>query len=95
MKAREFLAHRGVEIEERNLFKQRLASEEIRELAARVGDVRALVAPSRRNEVEGMPDAEVVEYLAADPARLRRPIIDTGDRVLLGFTKAVRQELED
>lgn len=40
-----------------------------------------------------MTDAQVAAYLAEDPRRLRRPIIDTGDAVHLGFSKAVRESL--
>lgn len=50
--------------------------------------------PTARGEVEGMDEDTIVAWLVADPARLRRPIIDTGDRLLLGFTKAVRETLE-
>lgn len=78
---------------ERNLFRERLSAAEIRALGARAGGVRELVAPRRRAAVEGMSDEEVVAFLAADPARLRRPIIDTGGTVHLGFTKAVREAL--
>lgn len=56
--------------------------------------VAELVKPTARGEVEGMDEEGIVAWLAADPARLRRPIIDTGDRLLLGFTKAVRETLE-
>lgn len=40
-----------------------------------------------------MTDAAVAAYLAADPKRLRRPIIDTGAAIHLGFTAAVRDAL--
>ncbi|HEX9711031.1 MAG TPA: ArsC/Spx/MgsR family protein [Actinomycetota bacterium] len=66
---------------------------EIKQLGHRAGGVRELVAPRRRAEVEGMSDRQVVAYLAQDPARLRRPIIDTGGRIHLGFSKAVREAL--
>lgn len=36
---------------------------------------------------------EVAAYLAGDPKRLRRPIIDTGATIHLGFTAAVREAL--
>lgn len=40
-----------------------------------------------------MTDSEVATYLASDPKRLRRPIIDTGTDIHLGFTAAVRTAL--
>lgn len=49
--------------------------------------------PTARADVEGMTDAAIAEWLAEDPKRLRRPIIDTGDALYLGFSKAVREAL--
>lgn len=40
-----------------------------------------------------MSDSQIVAYLAGDPKRIRRPIIDTGDAIHLGFSKAVREAL--
>ncbi|MGH2772007.1 MAG: arsenate reductase family protein [Actinomycetota bacterium] len=40
-----------------------------------------------------MKSADIVAYLAEDPARLRRPIIDTGERLYLGFGRDVQAEL--
>jgi arsenate reductase len=65
----------------------------LRALAKRAGGARELVKPTARAEVEGMSAAQVVAWLAEDPKRLRRPIIDTGDELLLGFTKQVRERL--
>lgn len=42
-----------------------------------------------------MTDAQIIDWLVEDPKRLRRPIIDTGEQVYLGFTKAVREALTD
>jgi arsenate reductase-like glutaredoxin family protein len=77
----------------RNLFTEPLSVEEIRSISGRAGGVRELVAPTRRAEAEGLTDAALARWLAEDPRRLRRPIIDTGTRVLLGFTAAVREAL--
>ncbi|HVL32731.1 MAG TPA: ArsC/Spx/MgsR family protein [Actinomycetota bacterium] len=78
---------------ERNFFKERLTVAELRALAERTGGARELVKPTARGDVEGMSDAAIVAWLAEDPKRLRRPIIDTGDAVHLGFTKSVREAL--
>ena len=93
MQAREFLAHQGANVRERNLFKQPLTPAEIMRLAKRGGGIRNLVAPKRREEAEAIPDAQLPAWLAEDPGRIRRPIIDTGDDLHLGFTKAVREAL--
>lgn len=40
-----------------------------------------------------MSHAQILQWLAEDPKRLRRPIIVVGEQVHLGFTKAVREAL--
>lgn len=62
-------------------------------LASRVGDVRDLVKPLNKKDVEGMKDEEVLRYLAATPNSVRRPIVDTGGVLTLGFTPKVREQL--
>jgi arsenate reductase len=93
--AREFLAHKKVDATLRDLIKQPLTAAEIEKLAKRVGGVRELVAPKRRAEAESVPDAKLVEWLAADGGRMRRPIIDLGNRITLGFTADSRKTVED
>lgn len=79
---------------ERNIIKDPLTAAEIRSLSARVGGAVELVGPTKRREVEGMSDDAVVAWLQADPKRFRRPLIDLGDTVLLGFSKPVRAALD-
>ena len=82
------------ELSLRNLIKEPLTAEEIRKLAKRAGGPRLLVAPKRRAEAEGLDGDALIEWLAADGARLRRPIIDTGKGLALGFTAETRATLE-
>jgi arsenate reductase-like glutaredoxin family protein len=94
VKAREFLAQTKKPVALRNLIKEPLSADEIRQLARRAGGVAKLVAPKRRAEAEGKSDAELVAWLAEDGARLRRPIIDTGKKLAVGFAADARAELE-
>lgn len=82
-----------MDVRERNLFTDRLTPAEIAALARRAGGVSRLVAPTRLGEIEAKSDAEIVGYLAEDPKRLRRPIIDTGVALHLGFSRKVRDAL--
>jgi arsenate reductase-like glutaredoxin family protein len=52
------------------------------------------VAPKRKAEAEGLHGEKLISWLAADGARVRRPIIVSGKRTTLGFTAETRQELE-
>ncbi len=53
-----------------------------------------LVPTKQKDEVEGMSEEELTRYLAEDPSRIKRPIIDTGDHVYIGFNQTVQQQLE-
>ena len=99
MKAREFLARKVKEPELalRNLIKEPLTVEELRQLAKRVGGAENLVAPKRRAEapkVEDHSGEPLLQWLAADGGRVRRPIISTPKGVTLGFAADARTELE-
>jgi arsenate reductase-like glutaredoxin family protein len=95
MKAREFLARKvGEGVELRNVIKEPLSVDELRRLASRVGGVDELVAPKRRAEAEGLHGEKLLRWLAADGARLRRPIVVTGSKVTLGFSESAREELD-
>jgi len=96
MRAREFLAHKKGEGEFtlRNLIKEPLTVEELRALAKQVGDAAQLVAPKRRSEADGLSGEKLLQWLAADGARLRRPIIIAGKKITLGFTKDTPEQLK-
>jgi arsenate reductase-like glutaredoxin family protein len=96
VKAREFLA-RTVSADGftlRNLIKEPLTADEIRKLAARVGGPGELVAPKRRAEAAGLTGEKLIAWLAADGARLRRPIVVAGKAVTLGFNAAAQEQLK-
>jgi arsenate reductase-like glutaredoxin family protein len=94
MKAREFLAQKKIEPTVRNLIKEPLTAAEIAELAKTVGDAQELVAPKRRAEAEGLKGKALIDWLAADGGRLRRPIVVKNGKVTLGFAADARDALE-
>lgn len=95
MKAREFLARKkgdeGFSV--RNLIKEPLTGDELRKLAAQVDGPKELVAPKRRAEAEGLDGEKLIAWLAADGARVRRPIVVVGKKVTLGFNAAAQEQL--
>jgi arsenate reductase-like glutaredoxin family protein len=93
MKAREFLARKKQQVEERNLIKQPLTAAELTALAAKAGGAEQLVAPKRRAEAEGLSGRKLIAWLAEDGARVRRPIIEAGGELLLGFAKDSQEKL--
>jgi len=93
MKAREFLARKKQPVEERNLIKQPLTAAELRALAKKAGGPDALVAPKRRAEAEGLAGEKLIAWLAEDGGRVRRPIIEVGGELTLGFAADAQEKL--
>lgn len=93
MKAREFLARKKQQVEERNLIKQPLDAAELRALAKKAGGAELLVAPKRRAEAEGLSGEKLIAWLAEDGARVRRPIIEVGGALTLGFAADAQEKL--
>ena len=86
------MAESGLEV--RNLIKEPLTAGELRILASRVGGAQHLVAPKRRGEAGGLDGEKLLEWLAEDGARVRRPIVVAGKTITLGFTDEARAQLE-
>lgn len=93
MKAREFLARKKQQIEERNLIKEPLNAAELRALAKKAGGAEQLVAPKRRAEAEGLSGDKLIAWLAEDGGRVRRPIIEVGGELTLGFAADAQEKL--
>ena len=52
------------------------------------------MAPKRRAEAKGLSGDELIAWLAEDGGRVRRPIIDTGGALTLGFAADAREALD-
>src|SRR5438045_8783103 len=94
MKAREFLARKKQEVEERNLIKQPLTAAELRALAKKAGGPEQLVAPKRRAEAEGLGGEKLIAWLAEHGGRVRRPDIEAGGQRTLGVAADAQEEVE-
>jgi arsenate reductase len=73
--------------------KEPLTEAEVKALAKRLGGIRELVAPKRREETSSLSDAQLVKKLAEEPNYVRRPLIDTGKDLVAGFTADSRERL--
>jgi Spx/MgsR family transcriptional regulator len=94
VKGRAALSRRRVAFTPRDLFKEPLSGAEIRALAARAPDgVRSLLSTrSTRYKALGLDrkkasDPELIALMAKEPRLLRRPILDLGDRLVIGFDR--------
>lgn len=75
--------------------KEPLSVAELRALAGKAGSVEALVAPKRRGEAEGKAGDVLLRWLAEDGGRVRRPIVEVGPALTLGFTEETRKKLDE
>jgi arsenate reductase (glutaredoxin) len=94
------LSRRKVAHTARDLFKEPLTAAEIRALAARVPDgVRGLLSTRSTQykalglDTKKVSDAALVALMAKEPRLLRRPILDLGDRLVIGFDRAAYEAL--
>jgi arsenate reductase-like glutaredoxin family protein len=67
----------------------------LRALAKKAGGAEHLVAPKRRAEAESLSGEKLIAWLAEDGGRVRRPIIEVGDELTLGFAEDARQKLDE
>jgi Spx/MgsR family transcriptional regulator len=91
--ARKWLAQHGIRVKEREMFKQPLSVREIEDV---LGDRPVTVALSTRTKqfaARGLnqrehSEAELLRHMEAEPRLIRRPLIQVGDRLLVGFNEA-------
>lgn len=75
--------------------KEPLTAAELTALAKKAGGAENLVAPKRRAEAAGLSGKALIAWLAEDGARVRRPIIEVGGTLTLGFTEETRRTLDE
>ena len=94
------LLQNGVELEERDFFKERFTEAEIQELAGRasVDQLFARRSPSLKEMGKAdqeLSESEMVALMLQEPRLVRRPLVRLGDQLLIGANvKAVQAALE-
>ncbi len=88
---------KGIELEERDFFKDRFSEGEIRGLGAIVGmsDIFAWRSPSLKKlglVGQDIPEDQMVKLMLEEPRLVRRPLIKMGDRLLVGGNMKVLAE---
>ena len=94
------LSRKKVAFTTRDLFKQPLTAAEIRALAGRAPDgVRSLLSTrSTQYKALGLDrkkvgDAQLVALMVKEPRLLRRPLVQAGDRLVIGFDREALEAL--
>ena len=95
------LLQKGLELEERDYFKEPFSEQEILDLAANVGlsELFARRSPSLKKmglSGQELPDAEMLKLMLEEPRLIRRPLTKIGDKMLIGANlKVLAEALED
>ena len=93
------LLQNGVEIQERDFFKEPFSEKEIRDLAgsASIGDLFARRSPSLKKlglADKELSESEIVALMLKEPRLVRRPLVRLGGQLLIGANlKAVEAAL--
>ncbi|MCH8898846.1 MAG: hypothetical protein IIC33_11195 [Chloroflexi bacterium] len=88
---------KGIELEERDFFKDRFSDAEIRGLGVMVGmsNIFAWRSPSLKKlglAGQDIPEDQMVKLMLEEPRLVRRPLIKIGDRLLVGGNLKVLAE---
>ena len=85
-KARKFLEEKGIEFEERHIVEQNPKQDELKRWIAQSGlPIKAL---QLKDKLPNMTETEQIELLATDGMLVKRPLLITQDRILVGFKPA-------
>ena len=87
----------GLELKERDYFKEPLTEDELLELAslASLSDLFAWRSPSFKKmerSAEDLSEAEMVKLILEEPRLLRRPVTRVGDQLIIGSSQKVLEQ---
>ena len=101
-KTDEVLRESGIDYERREYFKDRFTKEELRDLLTSHGltiedVISTRSTPYKQHDLANreLSDDEILDLMIEDPRLLRRPIITSGDMVVIGHNAVKLQELID
>ncbi len=94
------LLQKGLELDERDYFKEPFSQEELLNHAAPVGlsELFARRSPSLKKmglAGQELPESDMLRLMLEEPRLIRRPVVKIGDKLLIGANlKNLAQELE-
>jgi arsenate reductase len=92
-KGRAWLAEHGITVREREIFKQPLSAAEIEDVIGLRPVTDVLSTRTTEYKARGLDrgthsDAELLRQMEAEPRLLRRPLLQVGEHLLVGFDQA-------
>jgi Spx/MgsR family transcriptional regulator len=99
-KTDDVLKQSGVPYERREFFRERFTREELEQVLAAAGltpsevlSRRSRVYKERNLEEVELKDEEILDLMVKEPTLLRRPIVTSGDKVVVGHNETALHEL--
>ena len=94
---RELLLQKGLEVSDRDFFKDGLSEAEVRELASIAGteNIFARRSPSLKKlglADKELSDDEMIKLMLQEPKLMRRPLLKVGNRLIVGAGNAAVDE---
>ena len=94
---RAWLHEKGVDVEERDFFQQRFSEDELRELFhdQKLSGVFSWNSPSFKAlglAPDGLNDETLLQLMLKEPRLIRRPLVKTGDRLIIGGAQKALDE---
>lgn len=98
-KAKAWLAEQGVSYEERHLYKNPPTSEELKNIITMTNNGTDEILSTRSHyyknldmDLDEMKFNDFVDFLAQEPKLLKRPILTSGDNLIVGYNKNALEE---
>jgi len=97
-KAKAFLEHRKVELESRDLGKEKLSEDELDQLIGKRDyktflNTRNELYRARNMKQKPPSRKEAIKLMAKEPNLIRRPIVIRGSQIILGFDEEAYRKL--
>jgi arsenate reductase-like glutaredoxin family protein len=94
---RAWLHEKGVELEERDFFQDRLSEDELRQLlqGQRPSEVFSWSSPSFKAlglAADGLDDQVLLQLMLQEPRLIRRPLVKVGERLIIGGAQKTLDE---
>ena len=94
---RELLLQKGLEVSDRDFFKDTLSEAEVRELASMAGaeSIFARRSPSLKKlglAGKELSDDEMIQLMLQEPKLVRRPLLKVGGKLMVGGGSAAVEE---
>ncbi|MDA0988277.1 MAG: arsenate reductase (glutaredoxin) [Chloroflexi bacterium] len=94
---RAWLHEKGVDVEERDFFQNRLCEDELRQLfkGEKLSEVFSWNSPSFKAlglSADNLDDEALMQLMLKEPRLIRRPLVKVGDRLVVGGSQQALNE---